>query len=64
MKRLVKVNSERRGGKCLKRVSKRGFSSREKSLNCGNSETFSHKSSMIEQLLFSFLPTLLAWSNG
>jgi hypothetical protein len=48
MKRLVKVNSEMTGGKRLKRVSKSGFSSRDKSLNCGNSGTFFHKSSMIE----------------
>jgi hypothetical protein len=33
MKRLVKVNSEMTGGNLRKVASRRGFSSREKSLN-------------------------------
>jgi hypothetical protein len=53
MKRLVKVNSEMGGGNFLKAVSKRGLSSKERSLNCGKSGTSLQKTPMTGRLLFS-----------
>jgi hypothetical protein len=44
MKRLEKVNSEMIGGNSLNRLSKRGLSSRDKPLNCGNSGMFFQRS--------------------
>jgi hypothetical protein len=51
MKRLVKVNSEMRGGNREKAKSQRGLSSRERFLNEGNSGTLLHDSSMLNRLL-------------
>jgi len=46
MKRFVKVNSEIRGGYWEKILSKRGLSSRDNSLNSGNSGMWNHKFSI------------------